>query len=133
MKKKELGMGEDHKTKSLNILVVDDEEDICRMFEKWLTLERHRIETASTGRKALNLIKKKDYHTVFLNLLLPEVRGVVVLEKIKKISPKTRVCMMTGKLIDKNLAEELKKKGASGSLQKPFSLDDIKKILSQLA
>jgi DNA-binding NtrC family response regulator len=118
------------RTTSLNILVVDDEEDICRMFDKWLILEGHRIETASTGRKALHLIKRKDYHIVFLNILLPQVRGVVVLEKIKEISPETKVFMITGKLIDENLAEELKRKGASGSLQKPFTIDDIKKILS---
>jgi DNA-binding NtrC family response regulator len=121
------------RTGSLNILVVDDEEDICRMFEKWLTLEGHRIEAALTGREALNLVKKKDFQIVFLNILIPEIRGIVVLEKIKEISPETKVFMMTGKLIDKNLAEDLKRKGASGSLQKPFTIEDIQNILSQLA
>lgn len=115
------------KTKSLNILVVDDEKEICRMFTKWLSLEEHRVKSALTGKKAIKLVKKKYYDIVFLDIIMPGIPAIEVLEKIKKISPKTKVIVITGKLmdVDKDLSSELRQKGASEFLQKPFQMKDI--------
>jgi len=115
------------KTKSLNILVVDDEKEICRMFTKWLSLEEHRVKSALTGKKAIKLVKKKYYDIVFLDIIMPGIPAIEVLEKIKKISPKTKVIVITGKLmdVDKDLSSELRQKGASEFLQKPFQMKEI--------
>ena len=109
----------------MNILVVDDEEDICKMFEKWLSLEGHRVQSALTGKKAINLVKKEHFDVVFLDIIIPGITVFEVLEKIKKISPETKVVIITGKLIDKDLSQELEQKGSSAFLQKPFKIEDI--------
>jgi DNA-binding NtrC family response regulator len=49
-----------------------------------------------TGRKALNSVKKKDFQVVFLNIIIPEIRVIVVFKKIKEFSLETKVFMMMG-------------------------------------
>lgn len=119
-KKKEI-----KKRQSLNILIVDDEQEICKMFTKWLSLENHRTKSALTGKKAINLIKKKYFDIVFLDIVMPGIPAIEVLEKIKEISSKTKVVVVTGQLADSDLLREVKQKGASGFLQKPFKLEDV--------
>jgi two-component system cell cycle sensor histidine kinase/response regulator CckA len=113
----------------LSILAVDDEEEICKMFIKWLGLKGLRVKSASTGKKAIQLVKKKKFDFVFLDIIMPGILSIEVLEKIKKISPKTKVIMMSGKLIGKDILNELKQKGASGFLQKPFKIEDIMRAI----
>ncbi len=117
------------KPESKNILIVDDEEEICRMFTKWLSLDGHRVKSALTGRDAVDLIKKDSFNVVFLDVVMPGVPSIEVLEEIKNISPETKVVMITGKLMDKDLLSDLMQKGAIGYLQKPFKIEDIKEII----
>jgi len=120
------------KLEVLNILVVDDEEDICKMFTKWLSLEGHRVTSALTGKKAINLVNKDYFNVVFLDIVMPGIPGVEVLEIIKKISPETKVVMITGSLTKEDSWNELRQKGASGYIQKPFKMEDINKCLVSL-
>jgi DNA-binding NtrC family response regulator len=120
------------KSRVLNILVVDNEKEICRMFEKWFSLESHQVKTVLTGRQAISLVKTNSFDIVFLNVILVELQGIEVLEKIKEISPKIKVIMMSGKLLNKNLLRDIRKKGASGFLQKPFSIEDLHNLLDSL-
>jgi len=117
------------KLEVLNILVVDDEEEICRMFTKWLSSEGHRVKSALTGKKAIDLVKKKHFDIVFLDIVMPGISGVNTLEEIKKISPKTKAIMITGRLLDKHLLNKLRQRGASGFLQKPFKMEDIMEFI----
>lgn len=114
----------------LKILVIDDEEDICRMFVKCLSLGGHVVAYALTGRQGINKMKKEHFHVVFLNVVMPRMMGLEVLERIKKISPKSKVIVMTGQMIEKKQLSLSKKKGASGFLQKPFSIDEIERAIS---
>ena len=118
------------KPKPLNILVVDDEEDICKMFTKWLSLDGHRAKSALKGQEAIDLVKKDSFDFVFLDVVMPGIASIDVLKEIKKISPETKVVMITDTLMDKALLNELIQKGALGYLQKPFKIEDIKEIIS---
>ena len=120
---------ENRESLPLNILTVDDEEEICKMFMKWLSLKGLRVKSASTGKRALQLVNKEKFDFVFLDIIMPGIPSIEVLEKIRKISPKTSVIMMSGKLIGKDLLNELKQKGASGFLQKPFKIEDIMRAI----
>ena len=113
-------------------MVIDNEEEIGHMFQKWLSLENHRVISAQTSKKALSLVKENKFDVVFISVILAEIPGLEVLERIKKISPETKVIMMTGKLIESDLTEEIKQKEASGYLQKPFSIKDVQNCLANL-
>ncbi|MFP4082829.1 MAG: response regulator [Candidatus Aminicenantes bacterium] len=116
------------KTKGVDILVVDDEKKICEMFTKWLCAAGHRVKATLRGKKALSLVKKKHFDVVFLDIVMPGISAVEVLKKIRRISPETKVVIITGKLVDRSMRDKLRQKGASGFLQKPFKIEDITAI-----
>lgn len=123
------GKSQKAKPKPLNILVVDDEKYICKMVEKWLFLEGHTVKSALRGNQAIALVEKEYFHVVFLDIVMPGISGAEALERIKTLSPHTRVIMMTGRLLDKDLRDTLKAKGASDFIQKPFRMEDLIRTL----
>lgn len=122
---------DDEKARTLRILLVDDEEEICRIILKFLSSGGYETEAVTTGGEAVSLVKEAFYDLVFLDIVMPGISGAVVLGNIKEISPGTEVIMMTGSLINKGLMKELRKKGASGFLQKPFKLEEILEIIGK--
>jgi DNA-binding NtrC family response regulator len=119
----------DYMKQQLNILVVDDEKEICRLLFKFLSSEGHRVKTAISGREAINLIKKENFDYVFLDILMPGISGEKALEKIKQISPKIKVIMITGSLLIKAKLDRLRQLGASEFLHKPFKIENILEII----
>jgi len=112
-----------------NILIVDDEQDICTMFSKWFALKGYRVKSVLSGKEALELVGKKYFDVVFLDIVMPGVPAFEVLEKIKEISSETKVVVISGQLLDSHLIEAVQQRGASGLLQKPFKIEDILKHL----
>lgn len=113
-----------------NILVVDDEEEICQMLMKFLSEEGHRAKYVLSGKEAIERVKMEDPDVVLLDLIMPGIAGIEVLDEINRISKKTRVVVMTGRLIEKGFLKKIKQKGASLCLLKPFDINDIKTALS---
>jgi DNA-binding NtrC family response regulator len=115
--------------KNLKILIVDDEEKICEMFVKWLSLRGYKVQFALDGKKAIRLAKQETFDFVFLDIVMPGISTHEILEEIREISSLTKVVIITGKLINSGLLNELKLNGASDFLQKPFKLNDVMKLL----
>jgi len=109
----------------VNVLVVDDEEEICKILTKWLSAEGHTVKSALDGEKALQQVKEEHFDVVFLDVIMPGLPSLIVLDEIKSLSPKTKVVMITGRMLDKEFKRELKDKGAPGYIKKPFRLEDI--------
>lgn len=124
-------MNEVKKKRTINILIVDDEEEICKILYKMLLAEGHKVKIAFISKKALGLLEKEYFDLVFLDVFMPGISGVEILDKIAVISPDTRVVMMTGKIIDNNFIRKMKIKGALRCIQKPFKLEEIENILFQ--
>ena len=120
------------KSKSLNILVADDDEGMREMFRKWLSFEGYRVKTASTGEKALEFVKKEYFDVIFLDVIMPGCPSFIVLGEIKRISPRTHVVMITGRMLDREFSDELIQKGASQLLQKPFKKEEIDNFLTEI-
>lgn len=112
-----------------NILVVDDEVEICHLIEKVLSLEGHSVSSVLTGKEAVDLAGEMIFNVVFLDMVMPGIPAVEVFDKVKKISPNARVVMMTGQFVGEDLMKGLKQRGVSAFLQKPFSCDDIKEFI----
>ena len=122
---------DDEKARTPRILGVDDEEAICRIFLKLFTPGGYEAKAVTTGGEAVNLVKEVFFDLVFLDIVMPGISGAVVLGKIKEISPDTEIIIITGSLMSTGLMKELRKKGASGFLQKPFRLEDILDIIEK--
>jgi len=108
------------------ILIVDDEEDITILTEKFLQLENYDTLTCSNGYDALEIVKEKheDIALVLLDIMLPGMNGYEILTKIKLKYPKILVVLFTVK----NFFEDIQKGkelGADGYLVKAISGNEI--------
>jgi DNA-binding response OmpR family regulator len=108
-----------------SILIIDDEPDICEYTQKFLTQQGYRVYTLTDPRQAEKEIESINPAIVLLDIVMPQMDGLQVLERIKKINPNIRVVMMSG-VKDDFICKQAIKDGASDYLVKPFSLDQLK-------
>jgi len=106
------------------VLLVDDNREIIDILTDFLTLNGCKIFKASTGKEALEVLSKSDLEIVILDVKLPDVNGISLIDSIKIKNPTIGVIMITG-YHDPNLIVEAMKKGASDFLIKPFEFDKL--------
>jgi two-component system nitrogen regulation response regulator NtrX len=106
------------------ILVIDDEAGIRSSLKGILEDEGYEVKATATGEKGLALMKEDTFDLVFLDILLPEMNGIEVLEKIETDEEKTQVIIITAHgSID--LAVKATKMGAYDFLEKPLTLEKV--------
>lgn len=112
------------KAAELKVLVVDDEPVILTLFEQ--TLEELGVVflSASGGAEGLQVIEAERPHLVITDKNMPDVNGLEVVQRGKKILPESEFIILTGYASLASSMEALKH-GASGYLVKPFDVDDI--------
>lgn len=79
-----------------HILVLDDVMDACVMIKRILERKGHQVAVFADEEEALAYIRSQAVDVAILDIRLKKMSGVDVLEEIKKISPQTRVIMLTG-------------------------------------
>ncbi|MCX5815089.1 MAG: response regulator [Proteobacteria bacterium] len=107
-----------------NILIVDDNNDITCILSDFFLLNDCNVYTAPTGKKAIELIGKENIDVAILDVKLPDINGIELLDTIKIENQTVAVIMMSG-YNDHNAIIEAMKKGASDFLLKPFELDKL--------
>ncbi len=113
------------------ILIVDDEEKICFAFEQFLKDKEHTPFVASNGADALKIVEKKKPHIVFLDIRLPGMSGLSVLDKIKKTCPESMVVIMTA-YGTMDTAIQAMRKGAYEYVTKPIDLDKVNDLIKRM-
>ena len=107
-----------------SILVVDDQSAIALSIKKGLMDVGFEVDTASNGEEALVRIEKKNYDIALLDINMPIMNGIQVLEFITAKHPYTDVMMMTA-FDDFSLASECTEKGAKDFLLKPVDFTEL--------
>jgi len=77
------------------ILVIDDFADVRRMFCYALEDTPYKVDTTASGKKGISLHKKNNYDLIFLDLNMPGMNGVEVLNKIRKFDKDVHICIIT--------------------------------------
>ncbi len=72
-----------------HILIVDDEEMIRLLYRKELSRDGYRVDTASSGAEAIEKVSQADFGVVVLDIELPDMSGLEVLQKLREIAPDT--------------------------------------------
>lgn len=120
----------------IDILVVDDDPDICHFFDILLTDVGYRVTTLGNPFEAIRLIQNEPkFKLVLLDIRLPEINGIETLEDIKRLRKDIPVILMTGNP-SMETAVEAMKFGASDYIKKPFEsnefiLEIIARILNE--
>ncbi len=116
------------------ILIIDDEAGIRDSMRRTLEYQGYQFVGAATGQEGLALIEHDPPDLVFLDIKMPGMDGLEVLERIKAANPAVPVVMVSGHGTAQN-AFEARDKGASGFIEKPFSepvlLERIQKELGE--
>lgn len=109
------------------ILIVDDEENVLLII-KHAFVGHCEVLTAKDGETGLEIIKKEKPSMVFLDISMPGMSGIKVLESIKSLGLQTVVWMLTGDE-DLETAAITLKGGASGYLTKPFDIARMRTVV----
>lgn len=115
---------------SAQILVADDENDFRMILQSFLVSEGHSVTTAEDGADAINKLQEKSFDLVLLDIRMPRVDGVEVLQFIKQQYIDTQVIILTA-VNDVRIAVECMKLGAFHFLTKPYSVEELHSLVTR--
>lgn len=110
------------------ILVADDERSICDAFRVLIASEGHTALVAANGTEALRLVRAERPHAAFLDIRMPGLDGLAVLEQIAEIDPALPVTIMTAHGTLESASRALRA-NAFEYLGKPLELDQVRRVL----
>jgi len=115
------------------VLLVDDEPDVLGVTTAMLETMGFTVVSADSGREALDLFRSdfSRFDLVILDMIMPEMSGGELLDRIKTVDPDANVLLASGYAIE-GQASELLKRGCAGFIQKPFSFKDLSAKLQQI-
>ena len=105
------------------ILIVEDEEKIARFTELELVHEGYEVDKVSDGRAGVEAALERDYDLILLDIMLPELNGLEVLRRIRKVK-QTPIILLTarGEVMDKVAGLD---GGADDYITKPFAIEEL--------
>ncbi|HKM59397.1 MAG TPA: response regulator [Candidatus Bathyarchaeia archaeon] len=109
---------------NVRILIVDDDENIRRTMQTIFENEGYIVDLATTGNEAIELTQERTYNIALLDIRLPDIEGVELLNLIKDNVPKTRKIMVTGYPSMQNAISSLNK-NADAYLIKPVGIESL--------
>jgi two-component system response regulator (stage 0 sporulation protein F) len=112
----------------IKALVVDDKRIIGDLFDFILGYSGHAIKVVHNGTQALEAIQKEKFDIAFLDIIMPETDGIQLLEQIKGVAPDLPIVMMSGYSVE-DKRSQLRELGAVTCLNKPFELEDVRKVI----
>lgn len=108
--------------KDKNILVIDNEAYILKFVKEVLSKNYTNVNCIRSSIGALELIANTEYDLVLSDIDMPEINGVELIEKAKKIKPNLKYLFMSGRSYS-DLAQKAKKLSRHDIMHKPFDLD----------
>jgi len=109
---------------SVNIMVVDDEEIVRDSLTGWLEEDGYVVEAVESGKKALERLAAKSWNLMLVDLKMPGMDGIQLMDEVHKTNPEMLVIIMTA-YATVDTAVKAMKKGAYDYFVKPFNPDDI--------
>lgn len=108
----------------MRILLVEDERDLNQILVKKLSVEGYGVDACFDGEEALNYITMTDYDVIVLDIMLPKIDGLSVLQKMRTAGNMTAVLLLTARDSIDDRVKGLDS-GANDYLVKPFSLKEL--------
>ncbi len=116
---------------SARILIVDDEEIVIRSCRRILgDSNLYALDSAPGGMEALRKVDENEYDLLVLDIMMPGIDGLEVLQQVKERHPDVDVIMVTG-LSQVQTAVKAMKLGAFDYLPKPFDPDELKHVVDR--
>lgn len=115
------------------VLVIDDEESIRNLLDTLLSRKGYEVVLASNGQKGLELFRRARPDVVVLDLKMPQMDGLTVLQQVRQLNPTQPVVILTGAGTAK-AEQQVRALGVTEYVEKEFSLhrlgDALKRLLN---
>jgi DNA-binding NtrC family response regulator len=116
----------------LNILVVDDDKDVCEYLEDFLTSDGYGVTVVNDPTNALESLRQAEYHVCILDLMMPKLSGIDLLGQIRKADDDIAVIILTGYPSLETTTASIEH-DVSAYIRKPFSIDEFRDSLGRIA
>src|SRR5437660_3646155 len=113
------------------VLVVEDNKDVGEFLRDALSAWSYDVTRLVSGREAVDLISRQIFDAALVDIWMPEMDGLQVLDEMKRHDPALEVVMMTGNPMVETAVQALKS-GAYDYLIKPLNLDELQHLMHQV-
>src|SRR3990172_3229240 len=110
------------------LLIVDDDSSLVETTADVLATQGFEVTVAESGSQALAAAAQGGFQLALVDMVMPQMDGVETVKGLKKLSPQTRVLMMTG-YSGEDLVQEALRWGASGVVPKPLDPRGMTRVL----
>ena len=117
------------------ILVIEDDDSIRKLIEKFMLIDGHEVETAENGLIGLEMIGSRQYDLLITDIVMPEQDGIGVLMELRKMQSKLKTIVITGgslKLNINDLMKMAKVMKADKVLMKPLDFENLRLTVAEL-
>src|SRR5438034_6218001 len=108
----------------LRVVAIDDDEQHLKFIATSLSRQNVVVSTSGSPRDGLELVRKEHPHLVLSDLMMPEMSGMDLLERILEFDPGTEIILLTGQYSTESAVEAIQK-GAADYLTKPVDMEKL--------
>lgn len=116
----------------LNILVVDDDRDVCEYLQDFLTSEGYLVTVVNDPTQALEAMRADEFHVVVLDIMMPKLNGIDLLEQIRATDDDIAVIILTGYPSLETATSSIEH-DVSAYIRKPFTISEFREAIQRIA
>jgi DNA-binding response OmpR family regulator len=116
----------------MKVLVVDDNQDITDLLSRFLNAKGFETVVTNDPRNGLNLLREEKYDVVLLDISMPEVSGIDIIQKLEKdkvLKEQKIVIFSANAFTDSQINDLLKMEGIHDCLKKPIALNKLLTVI----
>jgi DNA-binding response OmpR family regulator len=115
----------------INILIIDDDRDICEYMKTLLEATGYSVSTLSDPTLAEEAVRNNEYHLLIIDLMMPKMDGIELIKCIRKIDSDVAIIVFTGYPSVETAVDALKL-SVSDYIKKPFDVDEFRDKVSEV-
>lgn len=118
---------------AIDLLIVDDEPDICWALEVGLGGERYRITHVTSGEEALKEVERRAFALAIVDAKLPGRSGLELSKLMRQQDPRLKILLLSGYYYadDRPIQEGLERSDFNGFISKPFELEEVSALVKK--
>ena len=117
--------------RTIKILIIDDDKDICEYMHLLLSQSGYDVLTETSPNAGLDRLRQEEFHVVVLDIMMPELNGMEVLEEIRSFDSDISIIIFTG-FPSVDTAVTSMKYNVADYIKKPFDVDEFNDTLEDI-
>ncbi len=117
--------------RDIRILIIDDDQDICEYMDLLLSQNGYMVDTATDPNRGIEMLREEEFHVVVLDIMMPQLNGMEVLEQIRSFDTDISIIIFTG-FPSVDTAVTSMKYNVSDYIKKPFDVDEFNDTLQEI-